>query len=122
MPVDDLVRMFAETKIQGPLKTLNLSENGINDIGLKKILKSLVDLAFLELRLDHNNLETHALDYLISFSNYNVNLKTIVLTGNLGIVEKTIGGLLVVSGLLFLTGGMQKIAFWLCGFSEGFYI
>lgn len=33
--------------------------------------------------------------------------------GNMGIVEKVIGGLLVVSGLLFLTGGMQKIAFWL---------
>jgi cytochrome c-type biogenesis protein len=32
---------------------------------------------------------------------------------NMGIVEKVIGGLLVVSGVLFLTGGMQKMAFWL---------
>ncbi len=32
---------------------------------------------------------------------------------NMGVVEKVIGGLLVVSGVLFLTGGMQKMAFWL---------
>ena len=32
---------------------------------------------------------------------------------NMGTVEKAIGGLLVVSGVLFLTGGMQKMAFWL---------
>ncbi len=33
--------------------------------------------------------------------------------GNLGKVEKVIGGLLVVSGLLFLTGGMQNMSYWL---------
>ena len=99
MPLDDLVRMFAETKIQGPLKTLNLSENGINDLGLKKILKSLVDLAFLELRLEHNNLETHALDYLISFSNYNANVKSIVLTGNMGIANHNENALLKIEKL-----------------------
>jgi cytochrome c-type biogenesis protein len=33
--------------------------------------------------------------------------------GNLGRVEKVIGGLLVVAGLLFLTGGMQAMSFWL---------
>lgn len=33
--------------------------------------------------------------------------------GNLGKVEKVIGVLLVVSGLLFLTGGMQAMSFWL---------
>ena len=32
---------------------------------------------------------------------------------NLGTVEKIIGVLLVVSGLLFLTGGMQATAYWL---------
>jgi cytochrome c-type biogenesis protein len=32
---------------------------------------------------------------------------------NMGMVEKVIGGLLVASGILFLTGGMQKMAFWL---------
>jgi cytochrome c-type biogenesis protein len=32
---------------------------------------------------------------------------------NMGTVEKVIGSLLVISGLLFLTGGMQKMAFWL---------
>jgi cytochrome c-type biogenesis protein len=32
---------------------------------------------------------------------------------NMGMVEKVIGALLVISGVLFLTGGMQKIAFWL---------
>ncbi|WP_309084498.1 cytochrome c biogenesis CcdA family protein [Chelativorans sp.] len=32
---------------------------------------------------------------------------------HLGRVEKAIGGLLVVAGLLFLTGGMQNMAFWL---------
>jgi cytochrome c-type biogenesis protein len=33
--------------------------------------------------------------------------------GNLGIVEKIIGVLLVISGLLFLTGGMRAISFWM---------
>jgi cytochrome c-type biogenesis protein len=33
--------------------------------------------------------------------------------GNLGRVEKVIGGLLVVAGLLFLTGGMQAMSYWL---------
>jgi cytochrome c-type biogenesis protein len=33
--------------------------------------------------------------------------------GNLGKVEKFIGVLLVLSGLLFLTGGMQKMSYWL---------
>jgi cytochrome c-type biogenesis protein len=33
--------------------------------------------------------------------------------GNLGKVEKVIGILLVISGLLFLTGGMQAMSFWL---------
>lgn len=32
---------------------------------------------------------------------------------HLGRVEKAIGGLLVLAGILFLTGGMQSIAFWL---------
>jgi cytochrome c-type biogenesis protein len=32
---------------------------------------------------------------------------------HIGMVEKFIGALLIVSGLLFLTGGMQIIAFWL---------
>jgi cytochrome c-type biogenesis protein len=32
---------------------------------------------------------------------------------SMGTVEKVIGALLVVSGVLFLTGGMQRIAFWL---------
>ena len=31
----------------------------------------------------------------------------------LGLVEKVIGGFLVISGVLFLTGGMQRMAFWL---------
>jgi len=31
----------------------------------------------------------------------------------LGLVEKVMGGLLVVVGLMFLTGSMQRIAFWL---------
>jgi cytochrome c-type biogenesis protein len=31
----------------------------------------------------------------------------------MGLVEKVIGALLVVSGVLFLTGGMQRMAFWL---------
>ena len=31
----------------------------------------------------------------------------------LGMVEKAMGGLLVAAGLLFLTGGMQTIAYWL---------
>ena len=33
--------------------------------------------------------------------------------GNLGKVEKLIGVLLVLSGLLFLTGGMQSMSYWL---------
>jgi cytochrome c-type biogenesis protein len=33
--------------------------------------------------------------------------------GQMGTVEKVIGGLLVLSGVLFLTGGMQRMAFWL---------
>jgi cytochrome c-type biogenesis protein len=33
--------------------------------------------------------------------------------GNLAIVEKVIGVLLVISGLLFITGGMQAFSFWL---------
>jgi len=32
---------------------------------------------------------------------------------HLGQVEKAIGGLLVLAGVLFLTGGMQSMAFWL---------
>jgi len=32
---------------------------------------------------------------------------------HLGRVEKMIGGLLVLAGVLFLTGGMQSVAFWL---------
>ena len=32
---------------------------------------------------------------------------------HLGTVEKTMGGLLVVTGVLFLTGGMETMAFWL---------
>ena len=32
---------------------------------------------------------------------------------HLGQVEKAMGGLLVLTGILFLTGGMQTIAFWL---------
>ncbi len=31
----------------------------------------------------------------------------------LGMVEKAMGGLLVVAGIMFLTGGMQRFAFWL---------
>lgn len=33
--------------------------------------------------------------------------------GHLGAVEKTMGGLLVLTGILFLTGGMQSFSFWL---------
>jgi cytochrome c-type biogenesis protein len=33
--------------------------------------------------------------------------------GNLGRVEKVIGALLVVSGILFLTGGMKAMSYWL---------
>ncbi len=32
---------------------------------------------------------------------------------HLGSVEKAMGGLLVLTGILFLTGGMQTMAFWL---------
>ncbi|MCY6380793.1 cytochrome c biogenesis CcdA family protein [Hoeflea prorocentri] len=32
---------------------------------------------------------------------------------HLGLVEKIMGGLLVLTGILFLTGGMQRMAFWL---------
>ena len=32
---------------------------------------------------------------------------------HLGKVEKVIGSLLVVAGILFLTGGMQSFSFWL---------
>ena len=32
---------------------------------------------------------------------------------HLGMVEKAMGGLLVVTGVLFLTGGMQDMSFWL---------
>ena len=32
---------------------------------------------------------------------------------HLGMVERAMGGLLVFTGLLFLTGGMQQISFWL---------
>lgn len=32
---------------------------------------------------------------------------------HLGMVEKTMGGLLVITGILFLTGGMQTMSFWL---------
>ncbi|MCP4320094.1 MAG: cytochrome c biogenesis protein CcdA [Hyphomicrobiales bacterium] len=32
---------------------------------------------------------------------------------HLGQVEKAMGGLLVLTGILFLTGGMQRMAFWL---------
>ncbi|MBO0664449.1 cytochrome c biogenesis CcdA family protein [Jiella sp. MQZ9-1] len=32
---------------------------------------------------------------------------------HLGTVEKAMGGLLIVTGILFLTGGMQQISFWL---------
>ncbi|MFZ1814515.1 MAG: cytochrome c biogenesis protein CcdA [Rhizobiaceae bacterium] len=32
---------------------------------------------------------------------------------HLGLVEKAMGALLVLTGLLFLTGGMQEMAFWL---------
>lgn len=32
---------------------------------------------------------------------------------HLGTVEKVIGGLLVIAGVLFLTGGMQSMSFWL---------
>jgi len=32
---------------------------------------------------------------------------------HLGLVEKVMGGLLVLTGILFLTGGMQTIAFWM---------
>ena len=32
---------------------------------------------------------------------------------HLGAVEKVLGGLLVITGLLFLTGGMQRFSFWL---------
>ena len=32
---------------------------------------------------------------------------------HLGMVEKAMGGLLVVTGVLFLTGGMQSMSFWL---------
>ena len=32
---------------------------------------------------------------------------------HLGRVEKVMGGLLVLAGVLFLTGGMQSMAFWL---------
>ena len=31
----------------------------------------------------------------------------------LGVVEKTMGGLLVITGVLFLTGTMSEIAFWI---------
>lgn len=31
----------------------------------------------------------------------------------LGIVEKVMGGLLVITGIMFLTGGVEKVAFWL---------
>jgi cytochrome c-type biogenesis protein len=31
----------------------------------------------------------------------------------MGIMEKVVGGLLIVTGILFLTGGMADIAYWL---------
>lgn len=35
------------------------------------------------------------------------------LRGHFAAVEKTMGGLLVVTGILFLTGGIQRFSFWL---------
>jgi cytochrome c-type biogenesis protein len=35
------------------------------------------------------------------------------LRGAMGIVEKVLGGLLVATGVLFLTGGMAEIAYWI---------
>jgi cytochrome c-type biogenesis protein len=32
---------------------------------------------------------------------------------HIGAVEKVMGGLLVVTGVLFITGGMQTLSFWL---------
>ncbi len=32
---------------------------------------------------------------------------------NLGLVEKVMGGLLVLTGILFITGGMQTISYWM---------
>ena len=39
---------------------------------------------------------------------------------HLGAVEKVMGGLLVVTGVLFLSGGMQTISFWLLETFPGF--
>lgn len=87
LTVEALIRLFSETVIQGPVKCLELSENGINDVGLKKILKKLVSLRFAELDLSRNRLSKHSLDYLLSFSNYNDSLKLVDLRGNDDLAE-----------------------------------
>lgn len=83
MTVDEMIKMFGDTVITGPVKTLNLSQNALTDLGLKKILKNLVTLAFAELDLSGNKLSKHALDYLLSFLTYNSGLKVVHLRDNL---------------------------------------
>lgn len=82
LPIEKLILIFLETKINGPVKTLNLSQNLICDLGLKQLLKNLVNLSFCEIDLSTNDLGPNALDYLISFSNYNSSVKLINLQGN----------------------------------------
>lgn len=89
MTVDELIKLFKETGISGQISTLDLSSNGITDNGLKRILKAAIDVNFSELNLSNNRLTKTALDFLLSFSQYNKTLRSVILRGNGGIDEST---------------------------------
>jgi len=38
---------------------------------------------------------------------------------HLGTVEKVMGGILVITGILFLTGGMQTLSYWMLDMFPG---
>lgn len=80
--VEELVRLFSENNITGPIKTLDLSENEMRDVGLGLMLKNLGNLWFSELKLDFNYLGIDTLANLIEFVSLNKGLKVVTLEGN----------------------------------------
>ena len=63
-------------------KTFKMCSTGLKDNGLRKILKGIEKLNVEFLFLTNNSLSEAALEYLISFSKYNSNLRNVYLNSN----------------------------------------
>ncbi|MEO9167831.1 MAG: cytochrome c biogenesis protein CcdA [Aestuariivirga sp.] len=93
---------FGWTPCIGPVLAAILSLAAVSD----SVSKGAILLAVYSLGL--------GIPFLIAAAGINSFLGFFVsFRQKLGMIEKLMGGLLVVAGLMFLTGGMQSISYWL---------